>query len=111
MNSPNQNGVRRKVVCLCGSTRYHEEYVEANLQETLAGHIVLSVGVFGHHAKEVHGREIDLAECKDDLDALHLDKIRLADEILVIGTPGDSTSREIAFAQQIGKKVRYFQAQ
>lgn len=97
----------RKIVCLCGSTRHHRDYVEANLQETLKGHIVLSVGVFGHTAIEVHGREIDLEEHKSSLDELHKDKIRLADEILVIGKPGASTRSEIALAQELGKPIRY----
>lgn len=32
------------VVCLCGSTRFSEAFRKANLEETLAGKIVLSVG-------------------------------------------------------------------
>ena len=95
-------------MCLCGSTRHHQEYVEVNLQETLLGHIVLSVGVFGHRAEEVHGRSIDLERHKGQLDELHLDKIRLADEIVVIGTPGESTTREIEFAESLGKNVRFW---
>jgi hypothetical protein len=44
------------------------------------------------------------------LDVLHLHKIDLADEILVIdpgGYIGESTRREIAYAVQRGKRVRY----
>jgi len=32
------------IVCLCGSTRFWQTFQEANLQETLAGKIVLSIG-------------------------------------------------------------------
>jgi len=32
------------IVCLCGSTRFGEAFREANLRETLAGKIVLSIG-------------------------------------------------------------------
>ena len=37
-----------KVVTLCGSTRFKEEYIEAQKRLTLAGNIVISVGLFGH---------------------------------------------------------------
>ena len=33
------------IVCLCGSTRFHDAFHENNLRETLAGRIVLSIGV------------------------------------------------------------------
>ena len=60
------------IVCLCGSTHFHKEFVEANRQETMAGKIVLSVGVFGHSSQEVHGCKIDLQEDeKNKLDELH----------------------------------------
>ena len=36
------------VITLCGSTRFKDEYVEAQKRLTLAGNIVISVGLFGH---------------------------------------------------------------
>lgn len=99
----------RKIVCLCGSTKQHENYVEANRQETMKGNIVLSVGVFGHLAKEVHGRDIKLTEAeKDALDALHLDKVRMSDEVLIVGNVGDSTKLERELADKLGIPVRDF---
>jgi hypothetical protein len=47
------------------------------------------------------------------LDALHMCKIDMADEVLVInigGYIGESTSREIAYAKLRGKKIRYLEA-
>lgn len=35
---------RPTIVCLCGSTRFGEAYQKANLEETLAGKIVLTIG-------------------------------------------------------------------
>lgn len=99
---------KRKIVCLCGSTEAHENYVEANLRETLKGNIVLSVGVFGHRDIEVHGRAIDLNQHKGELDRLHHDKVRMADEVLVVGRVGQSTQREIDLAGELGIPVRYF---
>jgi hypothetical protein len=93
------------VVCLCGSTRFKDEYIEAARSETLAGKIVISVGLFGH----VDGLDME-GDVKKMLDVLHLKKIDLADEIFVLnpeGYIGESTRREIAYAKFTGKQVRY----
>ena len=37
-----------KVVTLCGSTRFKDEFMEAQKRLTLEGNIVISVGLFGH---------------------------------------------------------------
>ncbi len=37
------------IVCLCGSTRFREAFEEAQLQESLAGKIVLTVAGYPHH--------------------------------------------------------------
>ncbi len=36
------------VITLCGSTRFKEQFFEAQKRLTLAGNIVISVGLFGH---------------------------------------------------------------
>lgn len=122
---------KRKIVCLCGSTRFAEAYRNANRDETLKGHIVLSVGLMGH------GEGIEMSgPVKAMLDELHLDKIDLATEILVLNALGaacggcgrftmtswcpecnivvdvqpyigESTRREIAHAVKTGKPIRY----
>jgi hypothetical protein len=73
-------GMPRKV-CLCGSTRFKRQFIEANYRETMAGCIVLSVGWFSHADAEVYAPTEDE---KRALDELHLRKIDLSDEILVI---------------------------
>ena len=57
-----------KVVTLCGSTRFKDEFIAAEKRLTLEGNIVLSVGFFGEvgdSAKEmlddIHKRKIDMA--------------------------------------------------
>ena len=92
-----------KVVCLCGSTRFMDEFFRTGWKETLRGRIVLSVGVVvdgkGPHQGEQHG-------VKDQLDELHFRKIDLADHILVLnvdGYVGASTQREIAYAMATDK--------
>ena len=95
-----------KIVCLCGSTRFKKEFEEANKEETLLGNIVLSVGVFGHS----DGIKLEEHQ-KKELDNLHLKKIDISDEILVLnvdGYIGSSTKSEIKYAEFTGKKIRYY---
>ena len=97
-----------KVITLCGSTRFKEEFLEAQKRLTLEGNIVISVGLFGHSGDDVVWTE----GVKDMLDRQHLAKIDLADEIFVInvgGYIGDSTRREIAYAEFKGKSIKYME--
>ena len=96
------------VVCLCGSTKFKDEFLEAMRRETWDGNIVLSVGFFGH----ADGLVFTEWE-KSRLDELHKRKIDLADEIFVInvgGYVGSSTRGEIDYAVAHGKLVRYLEA-
>ena len=97
-----------KVITLCGSTRFKEQYMEVQKQLTLKGCIVISVGLFGHSGDE----EVCKPGTKEMLDDMHLRKIDMADEIFVInvgGYIGESTKREIAYAEEKGKKVNYLE--
>jgi hypothetical protein len=100
-----------KRVCLCGSTRFKTEFEIAMRNETLDGNIVLTVGFFGHSDPEAMRMFDEFPDIKPRLDELHLRKIDLADEVLVInvgGYIGDSTRREIEYAKANGKPVSYF---
>ena len=97
-----------KIVTLCGSTRFKEQFLEAQKQLTLEGCIVISVGLFGHSGDA----DVWKPGVKEMLDDMHLKKIDLADEIFVInvgGYIGESTRREIAYTQKTGKPVRYLE--
>ncbi|MFD2080596.1 hypothetical protein SAMN05421678_107129 [Actinopolymorpha cephalotaxi] len=105
-------GDRPRIVVLCGSTRFYEEFRRQNLRLTLASVIVLSIGCDTRADGDLFGAdgagEVD--ELKARLGALHLRKIDLADEVLVLnvgGYVGESTNREIAYATRIGKPVEY----
>jgi hypothetical protein len=104
-----------RVVVLCGSTRFFKEFMLANYNETMAGKVVFSVGVFGGSGIEAHGEHIDLsASDKNMLDIIHKRKIDLSDEVLVInvgGYIGESTRSEIDYAIAHGKNVRYLESQ
>lgn len=96
-----------EVVCLCGSTRFKDQYRAENRRLTMAGKIVLSVGLFGH----ADGHEFTDEE-KEMLDVLHKRKIDLADRIHVInvgGYIGDSTQSEIEYARETGTKITYLE--
>ena len=103
------------VVTLCGSTRFKNEFMQAQKVLTLAGKIVISVGLFGHSGDEEVWENMDegtLTKTKEMLDDMHKRKIDMADEIFVInknGYIGDSTKSEIAYAKKTGKKVSYLE--
>ena len=105
---------RHKIVCLCGSTRFFTDFMQANYEETMAGNIVLSVGFYPHSSIEAHGQTIGItSEQKIELDELHKRKIDLADEIYVLnigGYIGESTKSEIEYAKKYGKPIRYKEA-
>ena len=103
------------VVTLCGSTRFKNEFMQAQKVLTLAGKIVISVELFGHSGDEEVWENMDegtLTKTKEMLDDMHKRKIDMADEIFVInknGYIGDSTKSEIAYAKKTGKKVSYLE--
>lgn len=105
---------RPTIVCLCGSTRFWRTFQQASLSETMAGKIVLSIGAASGTDDEHFGNlpcdEYD--RVKAMLDELHLRKIDLADEVLVLnvgGYIGESTSRELRYALDHGKLVRFLE--
>lgn len=93
-----------KIICICGSTRFRSEIVETTRHLTLQGNIVIAPGVFGHDGDPMADAE------KVMLDALHLEKIDLADTVHVVNPNqyvGESTAKEIAYALAAGKKVSF----
>lgn len=114
-----QDAARPRVVCLCGSTRFYAAFQRANYEETMAGRIVLSVGVVpnGEHggpaARGDHGENVGCTPAqKLALDELHKRKIDMADEVLVLnvgGYVGESTRSEIEHAERTGKPIRWLE--
>ena len=95
-----------KIITLCGSTKFKDEFIEVQKKLTLEGNIVISVGLFGHSGDS----EVWSEDTKMMLDDMHKRKIDLADEIFVInvdGYIGASTRSEIEYALNTGKNVRY----
>ena len=97
-----------RIVVICGSTRFMADMQEANLRETAAGHIVVAPGVNMKEPHALWATEEQAEPLKARLDALHRAKIRLADEVLVVGDYiGDSTRAEIRYAASLGMPIRY----
>lgn len=108
--SAEEIAARPGVVCLCGSTRFMDAFFEAGWQCTLAGEIVLSVGVCKH--AEHHGAEALGQDVADRLDELHLRKIDMADRVFILnvgGYIGESTQRELDYAVEHGKPVTFLE--
>lgn len=98
-----------KIITLCGSTKFRDEFIEAQKRLTLEGNIVISVGLFGHAGDE----EVWQEKTKIMLDDMHKRKIDLADEIFVInvgGYIGSSTRSEIEYAKNTNKQVNYLES-
>lgn len=103
-----------ETVCLCGSTRFFEAFQRANLEETLAGRIVLTIGCDTKADGDLFGAMLpnELTELKSRLDELHLRKIDRADEVLILnvgGYIGESTRRELNYARAHGKRIRFLE--
>lgn len=93
-----------RVITLCGSTQFKDEFMRIQKELTLEGNIVISVGCFGHAG------DIFTDEQKIMLDDMHKRKIDMADEIFVVdvnGYIGNSTKSEIKYAKEHGKKINY----
>ncbi len=103
------------IVCLCGSTRFLNEFFEAGWKFTLRGYIVVSIGVVKTSSADKdggHGAEAISQECADMLDELHRRKIDIADEVFVInrdGYIGKSTAAEIEYANENDKPITYME--
>jgi len=102
-----KGGRSARIVCLCGSTRFKEQFLAEALRLELDGHIALSMTQF-EHADSI---EVTAAQ-KSEYDALHKRKIDLCTEVYVLnvaGYIGESTASEIAYAESLGKSVTYLE--
>jgi hypothetical protein len=101
---------RPNIVCLCGSTKFAQAFEKANLDETIAGNIVLTVGSMTQSNDSL--KELITPEIKTRLDLLHLEKIKLSDQVLILnvgGYVGESTFNEFLFAYGLGKTIAFLE--
>ncbi|MFD7590660.1 hypothetical protein ACFV84_35080 [Kitasatospora sp. NPDC059811] len=112
--TPDTDYLLPAIITICGSTGFWQHMVEAALQETAAGRMVLAPGVDVRRQHPLWDTPAVAEELKTRLDALHLAKIYAADEVLVVTDEnfylGESTRREIAFAEALETPVSYWAA-
>ena len=97
-----------KVITLCGSTKFKDEFIKVQKDLTLKGNIVISLGIFGHSGDS----ETLNKHTKKMLIDMHRQRINMADEIFVInknGYIGENTMNEIEYAHKVGKPVIYLE--
>lgn len=103
---------RAEVVTICGSSKFKDEILAEVARLTLDGALVISLGVFGHHDLPDYNWDTDASDLKTMLDALHKQKIDMADAVHVVnpgGYYGESTRREIEYARLVGKFVTFME--
>ena len=97
-----------KIITLCGSTKFKDDFIREQKRLTLEGNIILTVGLFGHSGDN----EVWNEGVKEMMDDMHKRRIDLSDEIFVInkgGYIGSSTKSEIEYAIKTNKKVNYME--
>lgn len=100
------------VITLCGSSKFKNEFLEAQRDLTLKGNIVLSVVFFEHMENWSSMGEEKVNETINMLNEMHKEKIDMSDEIFVInvgGYIGETTKSEIDYAKKKGKKISYLE--
>ncbi len=96
---------RPTVICLCGSTKFKQDFERVAREQTLKGRIVLTRALFS----KAEGETLD-TEQRTLLQHLHRHKIKMSDEILVVNTGnyiGKSTQSDIEYAKSLNKLVEY----
>ena len=94
-----------KIITLCGSSRFKEDFLREQKKLTLEGNIVFSVAFFDDDKTLSE-------EQKEMVGDMHKRKIDLSDEIFVInkdGYIGSSTRSEIEYATKSNKTIKYME--
>ncbi len=97
--------MKGKIITLCGSTNFKDEYERVNRILTLQGNVVFSCGVF-------RGDYPNIEEHRDLLEDVHKRKIDLSESIVVINLGGHTskhTREEIEYAKSKNKKIIYLE--
>lgn len=100
-----------EVVCICGSTRFIDEWNHWRQRLTYEGKIVLAIEIVTSQDLATDPQHVD-PDKKAMLDELHKRKIDLADRVLVLnvgGYIGESTRSEIEYTTRLGKPIDYLE--
>lgn len=104
--------MKPKIIVLCGSSRFCDVMAVVAWQlEKQEGAITLGLHLLPYWYPAAPDHQAEAEGVADAMDALHLRKIDLADEVFVVdvgGYWGESTEREIQYAKDRGRPIRYF---
>lgn len=95
-----------KIITLCGSTKFKNEFEAINKELTLRGHIVLNLGCF-EQTDDGNYNEYQ----KRMFEKMHKARIDLSTAIMVVNKDnyiGESTQKEIDYAKATNKEVYYW---
>ncbi len=97
--------MKYKIITLCGSSKFEQEFAKVQFDLTLQGNIVLSLPLFSQfNNQQLTQEQLSL------LSDMHKQKIDMADEIFVVnpnGYIGTDTAKEIEYAKMKNKLVKY----
>ena len=96
-----------KVITLCGSIKFKEEFLKMQEKLTLSENIVLTPNFF----QSIKKQKIN-EQTKKMLVGMHRQKIDMSDAIFVInvnGYIGESTKNEIEYAKSKNKEILYLE--
>jgi len=97
-------------ITLCGSAKFEPVFHKWNKDLTLAGHVVYGLAVYPSYMGGDKNWYTDHE--KTMLDLIHLCKIDNSDAVVVLnvgGYVGESTQREIHWAQAKAKKIYFLE--
>ena len=96
----------RKIITICGSLKFKDDFLKVEQQLSSKNHIVLMPILLNEDIKDISDEKLKI------LKEIHLKKIDLSDEIFVInknGYLGQSTKNEIEYAIKNNKKVIFLE--
>ena len=103
---------RPKIICLCGSSRFCCEIAVKKWELEKQGHIAIGMHLLPAGYSDIPDHLAEAEGVSQVLDQVHLRKIDIADEVLVInkgGYIGERTRIEIEYAKAQGKPVEYLE--
>ena len=99
---------KARVITMCGSLKYKDEFIKMSEKLELDGNCVLSVVYPTKENKDYYTKgEADI------LDRMHKQKIAMSDAIFVVnvnGYIGSGTKSEIEYAKSLGKEIIYLES-
>ncbi|KKL65822.1 hypothetical protein LCGC14_2151170, partial [marine sediment metagenome] len=101
-----------KIICLCGSSRFVDTMAVMAWNFEKEGAIAMGLHLLPHWYTDKAHHQGEHEGVAERMDELHLRKIDLSDEVFVVnvgGYYGDSTAREIEYARDHGKPVRFLE--